>query len=355
MNNYRNYEVEDFVCDDFFIDWVLNPKTDNSAFWDNWQRTNPDRAKYIQNARAILLAIRVKENNVQLTEREIENLIQNVQLRIAEEEVAEAPNKTTLSFLWLKVAASIVILFSLGIAYNYIKNEGSARNHDLATGKVREVEFTRIRNTSKEGLVVNLADGSIVVLRPNSTLSFPKIFVDSTREVTLDGTGFFEVKRNPKMPFIVHARSITTRVLGTSFTVSSAVNQASKVIVYTGKVMVNRADNKKTNKWVVITPNQQVTYVPSIEELKKDTVLNHQPLSVDVASHVFIFNETPFADVIEQLERAYNITIDYSEHKFGKTSVSGDISKLPLDEKIQFISKAVNAKCQIETGRVKIY
>ena len=35
MNSYRDYEIEDFVCDDFFMEWVLNPQKENSDFWDN--------------------------------------------------------------------------------------------------------------------------------------------------------------------------------------------------------------------------------------------------------------------------------------------------------------------------------
>src|SRR5688572_10325532 len=108
MNNYRNYEVEDFVCDDFFIDWVLNPKTDNSVFWDNWQRVNPDKVKHIQHARAILLAIRVKENEKQLTDNQVAEMVEYVQKQIADEQIDSMDKKSVYPFAWIKIAASII-------------------------------------------------------------------------------------------------------------------------------------------------------------------------------------------------------------------------------------------------------
>ncbi|MFD0751845.1 FecR family protein [Mucilaginibacter calamicampi] len=356
MNSYRDFEVEDFVCDDSFIEWVLNPQKENSDFWDKWQRENPDKVTRLQNARAILTAIRVKDNNKHLTEDDISDIVNYVNKHatgMPEAEVVQMPRR---SYTWLKVAASIVVLFTLAIGYRYIiSNVNKKADNVTALPAPFETNLTRIKNQSKESLVVELSDGSVVVLSPNSNLAYPKHFSAPTREVTLEGKGFFEVRKNPNKPFFVHTKYLTTKVLGTSFIVNAAENQVSTVVVITGKVMVNRTDDQQESNWITLTPNTQVAYAPSTEKIKTDTVVNHPTLSADVAYNAFVFKETPFFNIIQKLEEAYHITIDYNNDKYGKTSVTGDISKLSLDEKIKFICKAVNANYQIEAGRIRIY
>ncbi|MGY3212839.1 FecR family protein [Mucilaginibacter sp. HD30] len=356
MNSYRDYEIEDFVCDDFFMEWALNPHKENSYFWDNWQRENPDKIARLQNARAILMAIRVKDNHKHLTEGDISNIVNYVNKHGNDMQETEVVQMERHSYTWLKVAASIVVLFTLTIGYRYLTNNvNNVAKNKTSLPALVETNLTRIKNQSREGLVVKLSDGSVVVLSPNSNLSYPKHFWGTTREVNLEGKGFFEVKKNPKKPFFVHTKYLTTKVLGTSFIVNAAVNQISTVVVITGKVMVNRTDNPQDNSWITLTPNKQVAYAPSTEKIKTDTVVNHPTLSADIAYNAFVFKETPFLTILQKLEEAYHITIEYNIDKYGKTSVTGDISKLSLDEKVKFICKAVNANYQIDAGRIRIY
>jgi len=355
MNSYRNYEVEDFVCDDFFIEWVLNPQEETSAFWDNWQQENPEKVMRVQNARAILLAIRVKDNNKHLSDNDLSNIDDYVRkhaIDLKHDNVVPIERKL---YNWLKIAASITVLFVLAISYQYFKRKPNVSHNNSPSSVTTETNLTRIKNRSKEGLVVKLADGSVVVLCPNSNLAYPKNFSGLVREVTLEGKGFFEVKKNPAIPFIVHTKYITTKVLGTSFVVDASANKESRVVVFTGKVVVNRNDDPKESNWVTLTPNKQVAYAPTTEKMKTDTVMAHPALAADMAHNEFVFKATPFFDIIQKVEGAYNITIDYDEEKYGKTSVTGDISKLSLDEKIKFICKAVNADYHIEGGRIRIY
>lgn len=356
MNSYRDYEVEDFVCDDSFIEWVLNPKKESSDFWDNWQRENPDKVTHLQNARAILMAIRVKDNHKHLTESDLLSIVDYVNRKGPEMQEARVVHTEHRSYTWLKVAASIAVVFSLTMGYRYFKNHVSSTPANTTSLPLPvETNLTRIKNQSKEGLVVKLSDGSLVVLSPNSNLAYPRSFSGSNRAVTLEGKGFFEVKKNPEKPFFVHTKYLTTKVLGTSFIVNAPVNQVSTVVVITGKVMVNRTDDPQEKNWITLTPNKQVVYAPSTEKFKTDTVVHHPTLSADVAYNAFVFKETPFLNIIKKLEEAYHITIEYNRDKYGKTSITGDISKLSLDEKIKFICKAVNADYQIEAGRIRIF
>ncbi|HVW60080.1 MAG TPA: FecR family protein, partial [Puia sp.] len=67
---------------------------------------------------------------------------------------------------------------------------------------------------------VALPDGTLVWLNANSQLTYEnKTFGMEERTVTLTGEAFFDVTKNEKLPFIIHTRDMTIRVLGTAFTV----------------------------------------------------------------------------------------------------------------------------------------
>ena len=48
--NYRNFTIEDFLADDFFQRWVLDPDVESNVFWQNWIRENPDKKALIEQA-----------------------------------------------------------------------------------------------------------------------------------------------------------------------------------------------------------------------------------------------------------------------------------------------------------------
>lgn len=66
---------------------------------------------------------------------------------------------------------------------------------------------------------LRLADGTKVWLNSRSTLTFPGDFKGDTRQVRLDGEGYFAVTKNVEQPFIVETNKCNVKVLGTEFNV----------------------------------------------------------------------------------------------------------------------------------------
>lgn len=66
-----------------------------------------------------------------------------------------------------------------------------------------------------------LSDGTKVWLNSRSTLKFPDRFAGSSRNVELEGEGYFTVNHDPDLPFIVDAGEYDIRVLGTEFNVKA--------------------------------------------------------------------------------------------------------------------------------------
>lgn len=186
---------------------------------------------------------------------------------------------------WISVAASILVICSLGIYWMYKpeKNRPMARRtapsteiapgenralltladgssivlNDAKTGELARQDNATIRKT-KEGQIVldlqrssasttptnetstrynvlstpragqyqvKLPDGTNVWLNAISTLRFPTVFSDAERRVEVTGEAYFEVAKqtrgNRKIPFRVVVGQQTIDVLGTSFNVNS--------------------------------------------------------------------------------------------------------------------------------------
>jgi len=271
-------------------------------------------------------------------------------------DITKETSPANFPFKWLAIAASILVFFVLGISYKYSKTGHILQfENQIAATEAPVTDVIKTHNKSKERLVVKLVDGSLIILNPNSTLMYPKSFASSLREVTLVGSGFFDIQRNPKKPFIVHTKQFDTKVLGTSFSIIESASQINKVTVYTGKVLVYANNSGVKIKGVTLTPNIEAVYAPATKEIRVDTLAHHLPLSIDVAENTFKFQEIPLSTIIRKLEIVYQIAIDYNEVRYSKTSVTGDLGNLSLDQKIKFICKAVNAEYKINSGRITIF
>ncbi len=90
---------------------------------------------------------------------------------------------------------------------------------------------------------ITLAEGSAVTLNTDSRIR-PKI-ADQLREVDLvEGEALFDVTRDRKRPFVVHAGRARVRVLGTSFTVRRFEDDSVEVTVLEGLVEVGETGGR---------------------------------------------------------------------------------------------------------------
>ena len=142
-------------------------------------------------------------------------------------------NKRNSAPVWLKVAASFLLIVSLGFAVWFIT--GNLSDENMLTYYTDDTDVT---------LVQKLSDGSVVYMAKNSNLMLPVVFDDQKRKVALTGEAFFDVQSNPQKPFFIETSVGEIEVLGTSFNVKTIENGGLEVFVETGKVKVNIKDDQ---------------------------------------------------------------------------------------------------------------
>lgn len=164
-----------------------------------------------------------------------------------------------------------------------------------------------------------LKDGSIIWVNDNSVFKYQAEFSGNTREVYLNGEAFFNIKHDPKKPFIVHTGNITTVVLGTAFNINTDEHKHTVIVTVTrGKVSVN--SNGKTLG--VIVPNQQL----AINTLS----LVHSKISVFAYKYVswtqnLSFDDVTFENAVKQLEDCFGVKIAFANDDIKKCRFSGTV------------------------------
>jgi len=185
---------------------------------------------------------------------------------------------------------------------------GSAGYYFGFRNKITEV-YTEIISTPKQ--VINeyaLPDGSFVTLNSNSKLVYPKHFKGNTREVTIYGEAFFDVKPNPEKPFIINAGNARVKVVGTSFNVSAyPETETVEVVVKTGKVQVTNknAEALSDANQVFLIPGEKGTLFNKSSILEKSQNSNLNYLAWKTRD--FIFNDMPLNEVFQCLAKIFHV------------------------------------------------
>lgn len=348
MKRYELFDVDDFITDEYFIDWVLNPQPAHHAFWEDWKQKHPDQLSKLNSAIRVINALAVRPLQAELTTEETDELISQVSARIAPDTVQK--NSFLISKkLWM--AAAIVLITMGGIWFYHKSNDVS--NHQAFTANI----FKEFNNTSTKSKIVRFADGSLAVLKPKSKIKYPRRFTGSTRTVHLEGEAFFEIQKNHNQPFLVISQDMVTQVVGTSFTVKAFGNETEfKVIVNTGKVKVYRKTEaqKQLEKSIMLIPHQQAVYSKAIKVIKRDTVQTKLLLATEIANQSFTLNKVKLNEVIAKLEEAYHVQINYDKAQLGELTLTAQLADLPLDQKVELVCKAINANCNFSNGEIYI-
>lgn len=254
--------------------------------------------------------------------------------------------KKSSSHKWipiLRIAASILLVSSLA-SLLYLKRAEIA----LLLNPEKMVE----RKTEKgQTMIVKLEDGSKVWLNSDSKLIYPEHFNGKSRNIKLVGEAYFEVVHLAKQPFTIESERVKTVVLGTSFNIRAYPgNKKVEVTVLTGKVAVYTPNGKKeTFSKVYVTPDQKVTYAGEDIRLRPYSVKAEE--SIDWKEGKMLFNATPLAEVIEEIERKYNVKLNCSDKiRECPITTTADLKNEGLNKTLRIIAGTVNASLSYQDG-----
>ena len=178
---------------------------------------------------------------------------------------------------FLKVAAVVAISFSLGALFNHSIQDRILNGDTLFAAVDTSMMMTPLGSRSQ----VKLPDGTLVSLNAGSILQYQSSYGHGSREVWLEGEGYFEVVTNQSIPFVVKAKDVIIKALGTEFNVKAYPEEKTVQATLVSGVLSVRQLNEsdkvdETNKTdeVILKPKQTVIIYEHAATMSAGT--NHQ-------------------------------------------------------------------------------
>ena len=205
----------------------------------------------------------------------------------------------------LKVAAIFVVAF-LGIRYF------------MPTAPENEpVAMQTIYVPAGQRAELTLTDGTKVWLNAKTTFIFPNLFSANSRNVTIDGEGYFDVTKNREQPFIVETEKYDIKVWGTKFNVMAySGNNLFETSLLEGSVELLKPG---IEKGAIIRPNERI-YLENNRLVRAPiTHFNHFLWKDGLIS----FDNETFPEMISKLELYFDLKINIKNNKILSNRYTG--------------------------------
>lgn len=263
---------------------------------------------------------------------------------------------TTVALRWYTLAAAAVLLAIC--SFIYLIDSKIAVTNKMAVKEISPPQqWKQVVNDKQVSQRFLLPDGSSVTLEPQSSIKFsPDFNTPVTREIYLNGEGFFEVAHNEQRPFLVHANKITTKVLGTSFIVKAFPQDKSvTVVVKTGKVSVYATQDKvNAKREIILTPNQQIVFDENQNKIARKIV--EVPLPILPADEIkrMRFEDASVKEIFEAIEKIYGVDIEFNEALYSSCTLTTTVSQGGLFNRLDIITSAIGANYVLVEDKIII-
>jgi ferric-dicitrate binding protein FerR (iron transport regulator) len=319
------------------LDWELfdrylaNAATpaERSEF-ERWLAERPERAEFLT---AWTRALEKMESDVAATDRSAVWAGPLERVGGPSEVAARMPRQETWRLgAGIAAAAAVIAAAVLG-GRALLRDEPGGNSVAERVVTVPRGERARLR----------LPDGSEVTLAAGSTLRYPAEFPSASREVTLEGEGFFTVEHEARRPFRVEAGDLVATDLGTEFLVRAYPEDAgARVVVRSGEVAVRATKSRGARlQEQVIKPGQlgrlQPGGLPAVE--RADTAAYFA-----WTEGTLVFDRTPLREALPRLSRWYDLDFQLADTSLGSIPLSGRLDQTLTETRLDLLAGSLGLR-----------
>ena len=179
---------------------------------------------------------------------------------------------------------------------------------------------------------LTLTDGTKVWLNAKTTFVFPNHFSTNSRNVTLDGEGYFEVASNKNQPFIVKTEKYNVKVWGTQFNVMAySGNPIFETSLLEGSVELL---SPGTDKGLMIHPNERIFLKNNSLVRAPISNFNHFLWKEGLIS----FDNESFTEMADKLELYFDLKINLENDQILNNRYTG---KFRMKDGVEHILKVL--------------
>lgn len=233
---------------------------------------------------------------------------------LQDDETKKIPLYKRSAFLYTGVAAILLLILIPSVAFLYTK----------------EVIVPK-----GEHYTLTFPDDSQAIINAESKLTYKPLWWKISRKIKLEGEAYFQVKKGNKFEANTHSGTVT--VLGTSFNIFTR-SARYDVACLSGKVKV-----ESENQSVILTQGMQTVFKEGILQ----SVINEEiEQKIGWTNNMLIFREEPLINVIQEIERQYDIEVIIPENM--NYIYSGNFTKPDNPEEVlQIIQKPFGIELKI--------
>jgi len=250
----------------------------------------------------------------------------------------------------------VTLLIVIGIAFFVLRPKQKPLTHGTGYASAPAVlawDSTQYSSGLTDRVQATLADGTKLILNPNTVIRVPKDFNVHSRQVSLDGDAFFDVTSHADKPFVVHTRNLVLTVLGTAFRVSAfAKDEGESVEVLRGKVRAGKGYSSSEREPEILGAGDMVMINRSIDLMEKET-FDTVALQTWCRDQL-VFLNTPFPQMIQQLEDWYGITINVNGNTENVHGLTGTFDHQNLVTVLDAICFLYHSTYKIEKYTVQL-
>ncbi|WP_421893151.1 FecR family protein [Marinoscillum sp.] len=339
--DFKEFEVRDFLQNEFFVDWVIHQHPEADHFWSNWLKRHPEKVSDVEMARELVKSIHYKEEHAMKSD-EYSILME----RILQHKAPHGVIRTTSDFVLrhsYRVAASLLFLVGFSLIFYLNYPDATSTSEPSLVWKVAATEYGQKK-------AVQLPDGTRVMLNSGSTIKYPEGFGPNLRLIKFEGEGFFDVAHNPEKPFVIESGAFTTRVLGTSFNLKHFEEEReASVSVLTGKVEVQTESGISS----ILLPNEMGIYDKESDDLRRQQFDQRKLMAWTHGTLLFENEDLP--TIFERLEKWYGVTFEVKEGTRLAGKYSGEYKQKSLELILEGLSYTSNFNYEMNHKTILIY
>lgn len=354
-----------------------NSSTDEVALLSKWvNHSEENREEFIKMKIAWMASAQSKSDVETHTQKSLSALNRKIDFH----EATTKKSNFNASFI-LKIAASFIVISLLSVLATYFVMKGSKSDNLVQRGLV----FVSAPKGSKA--MTMLPDGSQVWLNAGSNLCYDiSTYGKKNREVTLIGQAFFKVISNAKKPFVVTAKNLKIKALGTEFDVKAYPEEdIVETTLVKGKVKVEGNDKNKQSFTITMSPKQKVTYYSGQAQIETDMLkdpskidaeklknikLSNLPLNAPAQPQIsdiektdlytswkddrWIFKGVEIGDLAVLLERRFNVTIEFNSEELKHYKFTGIFQQETLEQILKVLTLTAPLRYNVGKGKVDL-
>ena len=352
MAQYTFKDIEEFLLDDDFFQWVKYGSSNNGFDIELYKRQHPGSEERIELAITMIRSMKVVEHTLPTSQEykmqsfdrmmnklhsQDTKLTQLRRIHPYKRIVAYVASMAALlliclgSYYWIATfkvqeevgltadmidslsrSGQVQVLLDGKQAIGLDKNNAEIRVDEdgavivddklVAASKGEKISMSQVVVPYGKRTKIILPDGSSLWINSGSCISYGSDFT-MNRRLNVQGEVFLDVKKDEQHPFIVKTTHLEVSVLGTAFNVTDyAKDMETSVVLVRGSVDV-KVDNKAKKRLV---PNQRLSMESGAVEVNEVDVYSYICWKDDIMN----FDGQKLTAVLKALSRYYNTKIE---------------------------------------------